>query len=80
MTQTHRKHVVFDPPMMQFLESYRERHNLASFSAAVEAAVAALQQQELRAGYEQFARDYATDKEAQLEAETWLGLPMQEQE
>lgn len=80
MTQAHRKHVVFDPPIMEFLESYRERHNLPSFSAAVEAAANALQQQELRAGYEQFARDYAADKEAQAEAEVWLGLPMQEQE
>lgn len=80
MTQSHRKHVVFDPPVMQFLENYQQRHKLPSFSAAVEAAAAALQQQELRADYEQFARDYAADTAAQEEAEAWLGLPMQEVE
>lgn len=80
MTQAHRKHVVFDPQVMQFLEQYQQRHQLSSFSAAVEAAVDALQQQELRNGYAQFARDYAQDEAAQAEAAAWLGLPMQETE
>lgn len=80
MTQTHRKHIVFDPQVMSFLEKYQQRHGLPSFSAAVEAAAHALRQQELRAEYEQFARDYAGNRDAQAEAEAWLGLPMQEQE
>lgn len=80
MSQAHRKHVVFDPQVISFLEHYQQRHNLPSFSAAVEAAAHALRRQELRTEYEQFARDYAQDREAQTEAEAWLGLPMQEQE
>jgi len=65
---------------MSFLQAYQQRHKLPSFSDAVKAAAYALQQQELRAEYEQFTRDYAGDREAQAEAEAWLGLPMQEQE
>lgn len=79
MTQSTRRHVVFDPKIMQFLEHYQQSHALPSFSAAVEAAALALQERELREGYAQFARDYASDKIAQQEAEAWLGLPMQEQ-
>ncbi|WP_261665238.1 hypothetical protein [Deinococcus sp. Marseille-Q6407] len=79
MTQAHRKHVAFEPQVARFLEHYQQRHGLPSFSAAVEAAALALQEQELRAGYAQFAQDYAQDEEAQQEAEAWLDLPMQEQ-
>ena len=80
MTQAHRKHVVFDPQVAKFLEDYQTRHRLPSFSAAVEAAAAALREQELKREYDRFARDYAADPTAQAEAEAWLGLPMQEQE
>lgn len=80
MTQAHRKHVVFDAQVMKFLEDYQTRHQLPSFSAAVEAAAVALRQQELRREYERFAHDYAADAEAQAEAEAWMGLPMQEAE
>lgn len=80
MTQAHRKHVVFDAQVMKFLEDYQTRHRLPSFSAAVEAAAAALREQELKREYERFASDYAADAEAQAEAEAWLGLPIQEQE
>ena len=80
MTQSIRKHVAFDPQIMQFLEQYQRSHDLPSFSAAVEAAALALQERELRSGYAQFAQDYANDENAQQEAEAWLGLPMQEHE
>lgn len=80
MTQAHRKHVVFDAQVMKFLEDYQTRHQLTSFSAAVEAAAVALRQQELKREYERFSHDYAADAEAQAEAEAWLGLPMQETE
>lgn len=80
MTQAHRKHIVFDPQVVKFLEDYQTRHHLPSFSAAVEAAAVALRERELKSEYERFARDYETDSAAQSEAEAWLGLPMQEQE
>ena len=80
MTQAHRKHVVFAPQVVKFLEDYQVRHCLPSFSAAVEAAAAALRERELRNEYERFASEYAADPTAQAEAEVWLGLPMQERE
>ncbi|GAA5503714.1 hypothetical protein Dxin01_03475 [Deinococcus xinjiangensis] len=80
LTQGRRKHVVFDPQVVKFLEDYQVRHRLPSFSAAVEAAAAALRHQELKSEYERFAHEYAADPTAQAEAEAWLGLSMQEQE
>lgn len=65
---------------MKFLEQYQRHHRLASFSATVEAASLALQQRELRFAYVQYANDYASDAQAQGEAEAWLNLPMQETE
>ncbi|MFC6619300.1 hypothetical protein [Deinococcus radiophilus] len=79
MTHSTRRHIAFDTQTLQFLEQYQERHGLPSFSATIEAAAAALQERELREGYERFARDYAGDEQARQEAEAWLGLPMQEQ-
>ncbi|CAM3784594.1 hypothetical protein [Deinococcus frigens] len=78
MTQAHRKHVVFPPDTLRFLEDYQRKHQLPSFSATIEAAALALQQQELRQAYEQYAQDFARDAQAQAEAEEWLDFPMNE--
>ena len=80
MTQAHRKHVILPEQTLKFLERYQRQHGLASFSATVEAASLALQQQELRRAYAQYAEDYAGDPLAQAEGEAWLDLPMNETE
>jgi hypothetical protein len=80
MSQAHRRHVILPEQTVKFLEQYQQQHGLTSFSATIEAASLALQQQELRRAYAQYAHDYANDPEAQAEAEAWLDLPMQETE
>ena len=78
MTTSHRRHVILPEQALQFLEEYQRKYGLSSFSAALEAATKALQQEELRRSYAQFAHDYANDPQEQAEAEAWLALPMQE--
>ncbi|WP_133161795.1 hypothetical protein [Deinococcus koreensis] len=78
MTETHRKHVVFPDHVLRFLERYQREHGLPSFSATIEAATKALEQQERRDAYARYAQDYASDPQAQAEAEQWLEFPMQE--
>ena len=80
MRQAHRRHVILPEQTLRFLEQYQQQHHLASFSATIEAASLALQQQELRRAYAQYAADYADDTQAQAEAEAWLDFPMQETE
>ena len=80
MTQAHRKHVILPEQTLKFLERYQRQHGLASFSATVEAASLALQQQELRRAYAQYAAEYADDPRAQAEGEAWLDLSMNETE
>ena len=80
MSQAHRKHIVLPEQTLRFLERYQQQHNLDSFSATIEAASLALQQQELQRAYAQYAEDYARDPQAQAEAEVWLSFPMQETE
>lgn len=78
MTHVHRKHIVMPEDTLSFLENYQRTHNLASFSAVIEAAALALKEQELRRQYAQYAADYTADPQEQAEAEAWLNLPMQD--
>jgi predicted KAP-like P-loop ATPase len=78
MESTLRKHITLPKSAYDFLEDYQQQKGLPNFSATIEAAVAALKQQSLIAGYEQFATDYATSKDMQKEAESWLELPMED--
>ena len=57
MPQAHRKHVILPEQTLKFLERYQQEHGLASFSATVEAASLALQRQELRRAYAQYAAE-----------------------
>ena len=72
MNATLRKHITLSKPICDFLENYQRREGLPNFSATIEAAAKALQQQSLIDGYEQFAVDYAASKEMQKEAKDWL--------
>ncbi len=80
MNTTLRKHITLSKSVCDFLEDYQRREGLPNFSATIEAAVKALKQQSLIAGYEQFAADYAASKEMQREAEIWLEQPMKQHE
>ena len=78
MTNAQRKHVLLPAQVTAFLEEYQARHHLSSFSATVEAAALALQQQELERSYREYANDYAQNAQEQQDAERWLGFPMDE--
>jgi hypothetical protein len=78
MESTLRRHITLPKSTYEFLEEYQRREKLPNFSATIEAAVNALKQQSLIAGYEQFATDYAASKKMQKEAESWLEQPMEE--
>ena len=78
MDGIHRKHISLPERTVRFLEAYQSRHQLTSFSATVEAAASALEMLELEASYRAFAQDFSQSPAAQLEAETWLGFPMDE--
>jgi hypothetical protein len=78
MNNTQRRHIILPTSTLEFLEDYQRRQGLPNFSATIEAAVHALKRQSIIAGYDQFAADYATSKEMQKEADTWLDLPMEE--
>ena len=77
MEPTLRKHITLPKSTYDFLADYQRRENL-SFSATIEAAVEALKKQNLVAGYEQFAEDYAASEEMQKEAAAWLDKPMED--
>lgn len=79
MKITLRKHITLSKSVCDFLEDYQHREGLPNFSATIEVAVKALQRQNLIAGYEQFAADFAASQEMQKEAEDWLEQPMEEQ-
>jgi hypothetical protein len=78
MESTLRKHITLPRSTYEFLEDYQRREGLPNFSATIEAAVNALRQQNIIAGYDQFAADYAASKNMQKEADAWLDLPMEE--
>lgn len=78
MEPVERRHVTLPVQTIQILERYRRTKGLASFSATIEAAAEALRAQELEASYKAFSADYAQDAAEQLEAEAWLGIPMDE--
>jgi hypothetical protein len=78
MESTLRKHITLPKSAYEFLEDYQRREGLPNFSASVEAAVNALKQQSLVAGYQQFTSDYAASKNMQKEAKDWLEQPMEE--
>jgi hypothetical protein len=59
--------------LAEFLETYREKHSLATRTDALEKAILALQQlerdAELREGYRQMALDYAKNPDPWLDAD-----------
>ena len=73
-----RKHITLPKSAYDFLRDYQRREGLATFSATIEVAVTALKKQSLIAGYEQFAADYVASRDMQIEADTWLELPMED--
>ena len=75
---TLRKHITLTQSTYKFLTEHQHREKLPSFSAAIEAAAEALKKQDLIAGYEQFAADYAASKEMKEEAAAWLNKPMED--
>lgn len=77
MAPDRRKQVTLTADTLRFLEDYQRKHQLPSFSATIEAAALALQHQELRQAYAQYAQDFAQDAQAQTEAEEWLDFPME---
>lgn len=78
MDSTLRKHITLPKSVNDFLEHYQQTHNLPNFSATIEAAAEALKKEALIIGYEQFAADYGASPVMQKEAESWLGIPMEE--
>ena len=78
MNGSHRKHVSLSEEAIVFLESYQRTHQLPNFSATIERAAQALKRQTIIEGYEQFARDYDNTSELQLDAQSWLDIPMLE--
>jgi hypothetical protein len=78
MNETHRKHISLSHEVNSFLENFQREHRLPNFSATIEHAANALKREMLIVGYEQFASDFANSFEMQIEAQTWLELPMLE--
>lgn len=78
MERVQRKHVTLAPATVRFLEAFQEANQLASFSAAVEAAAESLRERQLADAYQRYEEFYTQNPSERQEAEAWLALPLKD--